>query len=424
MLDPKYFRNNIEEAAQILEKRGFSLPVAVISDLEEQRKSLQVETQRLQNERNSRSKEIGKIKAQGGDVATLLAEVSGLGDELAKREKDLAEVLAQLTVIYNTTPNLPHDSVPSGTSENDNLELRRWGVPIQYTFTPQDHVSLGEKLGLMDFAAGAKISGARFVVLSGGLAKMQRALVQFMLDLHTEKHGYKEVYVPYLVNHESLFGTAQLPKFAEDLFHIQGEQKLALIPTAEVPVTNLMRDVILNDDQLPCKFVAHTPCFRSEAGAYGKDMRGMIRNHQFEKVELVRFEKPENSYAALEELTAHAEKVLQKLELPYRVVSLCGGDLGFASSKTYDIEVWLPSQNKYREISSCSNFCDFQARRMQARWRNPATGKPELLHTLNGSGLAIGRTLVAIIENYQDADGNIHVPLALCEYMGGIKKIS
>lgn len=424
MLDPKYFRNNIEEAAQKLLKRNFILDVKAIQELEEQRKGLQVETQRLQNERNARSKEVGKIKAQGGDASQLVAKMSSLGDELSKCEKDLDAILAKLTTIYHTTPNLPHDSVPNGAGENDNLEVRRWGKPKQFSFTPQDHVALGEKLGMMDFTVAAKISGARFVTLSGVLAKMQRALIQFMLDLHTTEHGYKEIYVPYLVNQGSLFGTAQLPKFSEDLFNIQGEQKLSLIPTAEVPVTNLMRDVILDEAQLPCKFVAHTPCFRSEAGAYGKDMRGMIRNHQFEKVELVRFEKPENSWAALEELTGHAEKILQKLELPYRVVALCGGDLGFASAKTYDLEVWLPGQDKYREISSCSNFADFQARRMQARWRNSVSGKPELVHTLNGSGLAVGRTLLAIMENYQDADGKINVPLVLQPYMGGITIIS
>lgn len=424
MLDPKYFRNNIEEAVQKLLKRNFILDVKAIQELEEQRKSLQVETQRLQNERNARSKEVGKIKSQGGDVSQLVAKMSSLGDELGKCEKGLDTILAKLTTIYHTTPNLPHDSVPNGAGENDNLEVRRWGKPKQFSFTPQDHVALGEKLGMMDFAVAAKISGARFVTLSGVLAKMQRALIQFMLDLHTTEHGYKEMYVPYLVNQDSLFGTAQLPKFSEDLFNIQGEQKLSLIPTAEVPVTNLMRDVILDEAQLPCKFVAHTPCFRSEAGAYGKDMRGMIRNHQFEKVELVRFEKPENSWLALEELTGHAEKILQKLELPYRVVALCGGDLGFASAKTYDLEVWLPGQDKYREISSCSNFADFQARRMQARWRNSVSGKPELVHTLNGSGLAVGRTLLAIMENYQDADGKINVPLVLQPYMGGITIIS
>lgn len=423
MLDVKYFRNNIDSAAQQLSGRGFILDVAAITVLEEQRKDLQVATQRLQNERNARSKEIGKIKAQGGDVSQLLATMGDIGDNLIKLEKELAEILLKLEAIYHATPNLPHDSVPVGINEDDNLEVCRWGCPRQFDFVPQDHVSLGEKLGYMDFAAAAKISGARFVTLSGSLARMQRALIQFMLDLHTAEHGYREVYVPYLVNHESLFGTAQLPKFAADLFHIQGEQQLALIPTAEVPVTNLMRDVILDVEQLPFKLVAHTPCFRSEAGAYGKDMRGMIRNHQFEKVELVRFEKPENSFAALEELRRDAEQVLQKLELPYRVVTLCTGDMGFASAKTYDLEVWLPSQNKYREISSCSNFTDFQARRMQARWRNPTTGKPELLHTLNGSGLAVGRTLVAIIENYQNEDGSINVPVALHNYMGGMTKI-
>jgi len=424
MIDPKYFRNNadLEMVASILAKRGFMLDVKAIQELEERRKNIQMEVQRLQNERNLRSKEIGKIKAQGGDIATLTHSMNISNDRLTRFEQELAEVLSKLTHIYHNTPNLLHESVPIGVSEGDNVEVRRWGVPCQFAFTPQDHVKLGEQLGLMDFTAAAKISGARFVVLHGMLAKLQRALAHFMLDLHTQEHGYQEVYVPYLVNHESFFGTAQLPKFYDDLFHMQSlpdsAQRLGLIPTAEVPVTNLARDVIFAAEQLPCKYVAHTPCFRSEAGSYGKDMRGMVRNHQFEKVELVRFEKPDNSYAALEELTHHAEKVLQKLELPYRVLALCGGDIGFASAKTYDLEVWLPSQNKYREISSCSNFEDFQARRLQARWRDVAAGsKPELIHTLNGSGVAVGRALVAIMENYQDDAGRIHIPKVLREYM-------
>lgn len=467
MLDPKHFRSSesIAVTAQRLELRGFKLDIRTVQELEGQRKALQTEMQRLQNERNARSKEIGKLKAQGQDISELTLAMSALGDELTRCQTMLANMMTQITHVYHTTPNLPHVSVPVGTSENDNLEIRRCGELRHFNFTPQDHVALGEKLGMMDFAAGAKISGARFVVLHHTLAKMQRALTQFMLDVHTTEHNYQEVYVPYLVNHESLFGTAQLPKFAEDLFHIQNTQQqntrkntqqnaqtqsmrqneqnnarnneqnskqnsennsgqnLALIPTAEVPVTNLMRDTIIPAEKLPCKYVAHTPCFRSEAGAYGKDMRGMIRNHQFEKVELVRFEKPENSYTALEELTRHAETILQKLELPYRVVTLCGGDLGFASAKTYDLEVWLPSQNKYREISSCSNFEDFQARRMQARWRNPTTNKPELLHTLNGSGIAVGRALLAIMENYQDEQGRIHIPAALRPYMGSAEII-
>jgi seryl-tRNA synthetase len=420
MIDPKHFRSSgdIEKIATILAKRNFILDVKAISALEEQRKELQVETQRLQNERNKRSKEIGKVKAQGGDINEFMAGVNAIGEELTRQQQALDGVLVQLTHIYQTTPNLLHESVPEGVGEDDNIEVRRWGVPRRFSFAPQDHVDLGEKLNQMDFAMGAKISGARFVVLHRGLARLHRALTQFMLDLHTQKHGYQEVYVPYLVNQESFLGTAQLPKFADDFFHVQGEQHLGLIPTAEVPVTNMARNVIFAEEQLPCKYVAHTPCFRSEVGSYGKDIRGMIRNHQFEKVELVRFEKPENSYAALEELTRDAEQVLQRLDLPYRVVALCSGDVGFASAKTYDIEVWLPGQDRYREISSCSNFEDFQARRMQARWRNSQNGnKPELIHTLNGSGLAVGRTLIAIMENYQDEQGRIHVPAALHEYM-------
>lgn len=423
MLDPKYFRTNLDETVQKLAKRGLDLDVVKIQSLEEQRKTLQVNMQNLQNERNAKSKEIGRLKSQGQNVSDLMTQVNNVNNEMEKSNVDLEKVLNELNYIYQTTPNLPHETVPEGLSEECNIEVRRWGTPKTFAFNPQDHVALGENLGMMDFALGAKLSGARFVTLSSGLARMQRALTQFMLDIHTLEHGYKEVYVPYLVNDDSLFGTAQLPKFAEDLFRIPNEPTLSLIPTAEVPVTNIMRDVVMNAEQLPCKFVAHTPCFRSEAGSYGKDMRGMIRNHQFEKVELVRFEKPENSVSALEELVSHAETILKKLELPYRTVALCGGDLGFASTKTYDLEVWLPSQNRYREISSCSNFGDFQARRMQARWRNPITNKPELVHTLNGSGLAVGRTLVAIMENYQDEQGRIHVPSALQTYMGGIKEI-
>lgn len=423
MLDPKYFRNNLEETAKKLAKRGVHLNVAKIQTLEEQRKVLQVNMQNLQNERNAKSKEIGKLKSQGQDASDLMTQVNNVNASMEKCDVDLAKVLQELNYIYHTTPNFPHESVPEGLSEENNMEVRKWGTPKTFAFTPQDHVTLGENLGMMDFALGAKLSGARFVTLSSGLAKMQRALTQFMLDVHTLEHGYTEVYVPYLVNDDSLFGTAQLPKLAEDLFRIPNDPTLSLIPTAEVPVTNIMRDVVMNAEQLPCKFVAHTPCFRSEAGSYGKDMRGMIRNHQFEKVELVRFERPENSFLALEELVSHAETILKKLELPFRTVALCGGDLGFASTKTYDLEVWLPSQNRYREISSCSNFVDFQARRMQARWKNPATNKPELVHTLNGSGLAVGRTLVAIMENYQDENGKIHIPAVLQNYMGGLKEI-
>lgn len=419
MLDPKYFRNEIDEAATRLKKRGFALDVAAIKKLEEKRKFLQVETQQLQNKRNERSKEIGNAKTSGKDIAPLVVEMSAVGAQLEFKQAELATVMEEINQVYHNTPNLPHNSVPAGMGEENNLEVRRWGEPKQFNFTPKDHVTLGEQLRLMDFERAAKISGARFVVLYGALAKLQRVLIQFMLDVHTKEHGYQEVYVPHLVNAASMFSTGQFPKFHDDSFHLTGEVDLHLIPTAEVPVTNLARDEIIPAEKLPVKYVAHTPCYRSESGSYGKDTRGMIRHHQFEKVELVRLEKPENSYTALEELTHHAEIILQKLELPYRVVSLCGGDLGFSAAKTYDLEVWLPGQNRYREISSCSNFEDFQARRMQARWRNPKTDKPEFLHTLNGSGLAAGRTLIAIMENYQDEKGNIQIPKVLQEYMEG-----
>ena len=423
MNDPKVLRANLPEAYHILKKRGFELDIEKIEKLEELRKGLQARTQELQNIRNENAKKVGQAKARGEDVAAMLNQSNTLNTELEKLTAELANIQEQLQQIYATTPNFPHKSVPEGTSEKNNREIRRWSNPQEFNFTPKDHVALGEQLGLMDFTAAAKITGARFVVLKGALAKLQRALGQFMLDIHTRQHGYQEVYVPYLVNADSLFGTGSLPKFYDDLFHLAGEFKYSLIPTAEVPVTNLVRDEILNASDLPLKYVAHTPCFRSEAGSYGKDMRGMIRNHQFEKVELVQIVKPEDSYQALEELTGNAEKILQLLNLPYRVVALCTGDLGFTSAKTYDLEVWLPSQNQYREISSCSNFEAFQARRMQARWRNPQTGKPELVHTLNGSGLGIGRTLVAIMENFQDQHGNIRVPEVLWEYMGGVKTL-
>lgn len=423
MLDPKYFRNEIQFAAEKLKKRGFVLDVAGISKLEEQRKALQVEVQNLQNERNLRSKEIGIAKSKGGDVTQLMVEMHSVGGKLEFKEVALADVMAQLQEYYQNTPNIPQDSVPSGLNEQDNVEIRAFGTPRKFSFNPKDHIELGTKLGMMDFERAAKISGSRFVVLCDQLARLQRALIQFMLDVHTKEHGYKEVYVPNLVNAASLFGTGQLPKFRDDQFNIEGESGLTLIPTAEVPVTNLVRDEIINANDLPIKYVCYSPCYRSEAGSYGKDMQGMIRNHQFEKVELVRIEKPGDSYAAHEELTKHAETILQKLELPYRVVALCGGDMGFSSSKTYDLEVWLPSQNKYREISSCSNFEDFQARRMQARWRNPVTKKVELVHTLNGSALAVGRTLVAILENYQNEDGSISLPEILWDYMDGVKAV-
>ena len=395
MLDPKLFRTDLDVTAQRLARRGYVLDSARIGALETRRKATQVATQELQNERNTRSKAIGKAKAQGEDAAPLLAEVADLGEKLKQAENELTLIQNELDDLLLGVPNIPHDSVPAGRDEHDNIEVRRWGEPRVFDFEPRDHVDIGAALGQLDFDTAAKITGARFAVMSGALARLHRALIQFMLDLHTTQHGYTETYVPYLVNAESLRGTGQLPKLEADLFALQGENRYYLIPTAEVPVTNIVRDVIIDADQMPRKYVCHTPCFRSEAGSYGKDTRGMIRQHQFEKVELVQIVRPEDSYAAHEALTGHAERVLQLLELPYRVIALCSGDMGFASAKTYDLEVWLPGQQKYREISSCSNFEDFQARRLKARWRNPDTGKPELVHTLNGSGLAVGRTLVA-----------------------------
>jgi seryl-tRNA synthetase len=417
MLDPKLLRNETDQVAEQLARRGFDLDVALLAKLEDERKQAQLDAQELQTERNSRSKNIGKAKAAGEDIAPLLKEIEDLGDRHKAAESRLNDVLTQLQDIAMGIPNLPQADVPAGKDESENQEVLRWGEPRQFDFEPKDHVDLGAALG-MDFDTAAKISAARFVTLSGPLAKLQRALTQFMLDLHSEQHGYTETYVPYLVNADSLRGTGQLPKFEEDLFKVN-DGEFYLIPTAEVPVTNIVRDTITEDASLPLKFVAHTPCFRSEAGSYGRDVRGLIRQHQFEKVELVQIVRPEDSAAAHEELTAHAEKVLQLLDLPYRKVNLCTGDLGFSSTKTYDLEVWLPSQQTYREISSCSNFGDFQARRLQARWRNPATGKPELVHTLNGSGLAVGRTLLALMENHQQADGSVLIPQALRPYMGG-----
>ncbi|MES9971074.1 MAG: serine--tRNA ligase [Candidatus Thiodiazotropha sp.] len=423
MLDPRLLRNNLDEVALQLARRGYQLDTQQISALEAQRKQLQVESQELQNQRNSRSKSIGKAKAAGEDIQPLLAEVAALGDQLKASQEALNKVQETLSEITLGIPNLPHESVPAGRDEEDNREERRWGEPREFDFEPKDHVDLGDASGLLDFEAAARITGSRFAVMAGPLARMHRALIQLMLDTHTTEHGYTEAYVPYMVNADSLRGTGQLPKFEEDLFKLCGESEYYLIPTAEVPVTNLIRDQIIDADYMPRKWVAHTPCFRSEAGSYGKDTRGMIRQHQFEKVELVQAVAASQSFQALEELTGHAEAILQKLELPYRVVTLCTGDIGFSSTKTYDLEVWLPGQNRYREISSCSNFIDFQARRMQARWRNPETGKPELVHTLNGSGLAVGRTLVAVMENYQQADGSITVPEVLRGYMGGLEKI-
>ncbi len=424
MLDPRLLRNELDNTAQALARRGFALDTAAIAVLEERRKQVQVQTQQYQNERNVKSKAIGQAKARGEDVRPIMEEVAQIGDALKQGEAELERLQEELAAIALEIPNIPHASVPDGKDEDANQEIRRWGEPKEFSFTPKDHVDLGESLGLLDFETAARISAARFAVLHGPLAKLHRALIQFMLDLHTREHGYGETYVPYLVNADSLRGTGQLPKFEADLFTISGEQKLYLIPTAEVPVTNLARDQIFDAKSMPRKYVCHTPCFRSEAGSYGKDTRGMIRQHQFEKVELVQMVRPQDSYQALEELTGHAEKVLQLLGLPYRVMALCAGDMGFSAAKTYDLEVWLPGQQKYREISSCSNFEDFQARRLQARWRNPETGKPELLHTLNGSGLAVGRTLVAILENYQQADGRIAIPTVLRSYLGGQEMIA
>lgn len=423
MLDPKLLRDHIEETARQLAKRGYVLDIKTLENLESQRKVLQAQTQELQSQRNGFAKQIGQRKSKGEDVADLLSASQTTNEALIAKEAELAQLQQELQQRYLEIPNIPHSSVPEGKDERDNQEIRRWGEIPRFDFTPKDHVELGERLGLMDFAAAAKISGARFVVLHGKLARLQRALAQFMLEVHTTQHGYQEVYVPYIVNEQSFYGTTQLPKFREDLFFLQTENAMGLIPTAEVPVTNLARDSIIEAKDMPLKFVAHTPCFRSEAGSYGKDTRGMIRNHQFEKVELVQMVTPDNSYNTLEELTGHAETILQLLRLPYRVVALCTGDIGFSAAKTYDLEVWLPSQNQYREISSCSNFESFQARRLQARWRNPATQKPELLHTLNGSALAVGRALVAILENCQDAQGRILVPEVLQPYMGGLAVI-
>ena len=424
MLDPKLIRTQLTEVADRLQTRGFALDSASIERLEARRKDIQVRTEELQAQRNRSSKAIGQAKAAGQDIQPLLEQVAGFGQQLDNAKQELDEVQRQLDDILLGIPNIPHASVPQGSDERDNMEVRRWGEPTRFEFESRDHVDLGEALAGMEFASAVKISGARFSVLRGALARLHRALIQFMLDTHTREHGYQECYVPYLVNADSLRGTGQLPKFEAELFATRGEDTYYLIPTAEVPVTNLVRDVIVEADSLPLRMTAHTPCFRSEAGSYGKDTRGLIRQHQFEKVELVQIVRPADSYQALEELTGHAETILQRLRLPYRVVSLCTGDLGFSAAKTYDLEVWLPGQQTYREISSCSNFEDFQARRMQARFRGAAGGKPELVHTLNGSGLAVGRTLVAVLENYQRADGSIEVPEALHPYMAGQELIA
>ncbi len=423
MLDSKLLRADLDNTARQLARRGFALDTRAISALEERRKVIQTDTQQLQAERNANAKAVGQAKAKGEDASALLAESARIGEQLKQLEAELGAVQSEVEEVALGIPNLPHASVPEGKDENDNQEVRRWGEPRQFDFAPKDHVDIGAALGTLDFDTAAKIAGARFAVMQGSLARLHRALIQFMLDLHTREHGYTEVYVPYLANAESLRGTGQLPKFEQDLFALKGEQHYYLIPTAEVPVTNIVRDSIVEAERMPLKYVCHTPCFRSEAGSYGKDTRGMIRQHQFEKVELVQVVSAEQSWAAHEELTSQAEKVLQLLGLPYRVMVLCTGDMGFSAAKTYDLEVWLPGQNKYREISSCSNFADFQARRMQARWRNPKTGKPELVHTLNGSGLAVGRTLVAILENYQEKDGRVRIPAALKPYMQGMEHL-
>ena len=425
MLDPKLIRNNAAQIAEQLRIKGYELDVNQLSALEAQRKQLQIDTENLQSERNSKSKQIGQLKAQGLSADEVLAEVGSLGAKLDASKQQLKALQSELNSVLAGIPNIPHSSVPAGADEDDNVEVLTWGTKPKFDFPIKDHVDLGEGIGGLNFAAATKLAGARFMVLEGQLARLHRALIQFMLNTHTGDHGYEEIYVPYLTNADSLRGTGQLPKFEEDLFKVPSEQRdFYLIPTAEVPVTNMVRDEILDAASLPVRYTCHSPCFRSEAGSHGRDTRGLIRQHQFEKVELVQIVEPEKSEAALEELTGHAEAILQALKLPYRKVILCGGDLGFSATKTYDLEVWLPGQDKYREISSCSNMGDFQARRMQARWRNPSTGKTELVHTLNGSGLAVGRTLLAILENYQQADGSITIPEALLPYMGGITSLS
>jgi seryl-tRNA synthetase len=417
MLDIKLLRHESDAVASNLKRRGFEFDVAAYQGLEDRRKGVQVQVEDLRNERNVKSRGIGKAKAAGEDVQPLMEAVQSLGEALKSTEAQLESIQSDLLDLHLGLPNLLHESVPDGRDESDNEEIRAWGTPAVFEFEPLDHVDLGQQLGVLDFESAAVITGARFSVMRGSLARLHRALIQFMLNLHTQEHGYTEVYTPYIVNRKSLEGTGQLPKFGEDLFGLEGEQDFFLIPTAEVPVTNLVRDRILEAADMPLKFVAHTPCFRSEAGSHGQDTRGMIRQHQFEKVELVHIARPDDSYAALEELTGHAETVLQQLGLPYRVVALCSGDVGFGAAKTYDLEVWMPSQGRYREISSCSNCESFQARRMAARWRDPATGRPELVHTLNGSGVAAGRALIAVMENYQTEDGRIRIPEVLRPYM-------
>jgi len=423
MLDPRLFRTQLEEVEAQLARRSFKLDTAAFRELETRRKDIQSATQALQNERNTRSKRVGQAKARGEDIQPILAEMQHLGDDLKRMEGELDQIQARLEELVLGVPNIVDADVPDGGGDADNVEIHRWGRPPEFSFPVKDHIDLGAGLAGMDFEAAVKLTGSRFVTLQGPLARMQRALTQLMLDIHTAEHGYTETYVPFMVNADSLRGTGQLPKFEADLFKVVHDPDFYLIPTAEVPVTNLVRDEIVEADRMPLKFVCHTPCFRSEAGSYGKDVRGMIRQHQFEKVELVQIVRPEDSAQAHEALTSHAEAILKRLQLPFRRVVLCAGDTGFSSAKTYDLEVWLPGQNAYREISSCSNFRDFQARRLRARWRNPDTGKPELVHTLNGSGLAVGRTLIAVMENYQDQQGRIRVPEALLPYMGGIEII-
>lgn len=423
MLDPKLIRNDAEAVASRLKIKNYSLDVAAFEALEEKRKTLQVETENLQSERNARSKGIGKAKAAGEDIAPLIAEMDQMGAQLESKKGELKSLQEELNDLLAGMPNIPDDDVPEGEDESDNVEVRTWGEPTDFEFDVKDHVTLGEQLGTLDFETATKLTGSRFAVMRGSLARLHRALAQYMLDTHSTQNGYEETYLPYIVNDESLFGTGQLPKFSEDLFKLHADREFYLIPTAEVPATNMIRNEIVEEASLPLKFVCHTPCFRSEAGSYGRDVRGMIRQHQFDKVELVQVVKPTESDEALEALIGHAEGILQALELPYRLVKLCGGDLGFSAVKTYDLEVWLPGQQAYREISSCSNTRDFQARRMQARYRDRETGKPALVHTLNGSGLAVGRTLIAVMENYQLADGSIKVPEVLRPYMGNIDVI-
>lgn len=424
MLDPQLLKHDIEHLSEKLHARGYTLDTDYYQSLEEQRKSLQNETESLQAQRNRISKQVGAAKARGEEFQSILDSVADLGEQLKSRQGELSTIQQKLSELFSEIPNVAHPDVPVGSDENDNVEVRRWGIPKEFDFSIRDHVALGESLNQMDYETASRLSGSRFVVMTGDLARLHRALAQFMLDFHIREHGYTEVNVPLLVNRQTLFGTGQLPKFEDDQFSTADDPPYYLIPTAEVPLTNLVADRILDADSLPLRFVAHTPCFRREAGSYGRDTRGMIRQHQFEKVEMVHIVKPDESYAALELMTGHAESILQALQLPYRVISLCTGDMGFAAAMTFDLEVWIPGQKQYREISSCSNVESFQARRMKARWRNPHTGKPELVHTLNGSGVAVGRALVAVMENYQNTDGSISIPAVLIPYMGGSDRVT